>query len=89
MLVVMTALLTIPINFNAHKAMELLYVVVCVCVMHGYVRANAGCVRACVHECVRCMCTLCMYFNIYDVNLCSNACVITIIAKCFRLKELW
>jgi len=71
MLVIMNALLTIPINFNAHKAMELLYVVVCVCAMHGYVRANAGCVRACVHECVRCMCTLCMYFNMYDVNLCS------------------
>lgn len=35
MLVVMNAILTIPINFNAHKARELLYVVVCVCAMHG------------------------------------------------------
>lgn len=51
MLVVMNAILTIPINFNAHKARELLYVVVCVCAMHGYVRANAGCVHACVHVC--------------------------------------
>lgn len=42
-----------------------------------------------VFMCVRCMCTLCMYFNMCDVNLCSNACVITVIAKCFRLKELW
>ena len=59
------------------------------CLCHAYVCANAGCVCACVHECVRCMCTLCMYFNMYDINLCSNACEITIIAKCFRLKELW